>query len=74
MKIQFLKNLESPAQEIKIDGYTPLILAVLYGTAATVQKLSEIPGISLDAANSDLHSPLWIAATKGIYGDGKESC
>ena len=40
-------------------------MAVLYGTAATVQKLSEIPGICLDAANSDLYSPLWTAANKG---------
>ena len=53
------------AREVKIEGYTPLILAALYGTAATVQKLSEIPGINLDAATSDLYSPLWIAADQG---------
>ena len=40
-------------------------MAVLYGTAVTVHKLCEIPGINLDAANSDLYSPVCIAANKG---------
>ena len=53
----------SCAREVTIEGYTPLILAVIYGTSETVRKLAQIPEINLDAQTSNSFSPLWLATS-----------
>ena len=57
----------SCAREVKIEGYTPLILAVLYGTTETFKKLVQAPHIDIDAYPSDLYAPLWLAADSGNF-------
>jgi len=53
------------AREITIEGYTPLILAVISGTLESVKKLTEIPGIDLDTQVSTSENALWLATSSG---------
>ena len=50
----------------KLEGFTPLILAVLHGTSETVDKLAQPTQIKLDSATSDSKSALWLAANSGM--------
>jgi len=54
-------------REIKVEGYTPLVLAVMFGSTNVVQKLVTIPGIDLDA-KSDVGPAVIEAARRGKLG------
>jgi len=53
------------AREVTVEGYTPLILAVISGNVDSVKKLAEIPQIDLDAELSTSENALWLATSSG---------
>jgi len=53
------------AREVTIEGYSPLILAVLSGTTKSVRTLVEIPQLDLDAQLSTSVNALWLATSSG---------
>lgn len=56
----------SCSREVRVDGFTPLNLAVNLASTAVVEKLVAVPGINLDAKSTDdVNPPIYDAAGKG---------